>query len=182
MKKEFITLAIISVAFGFLFLGQSCTKEVEVIKIETRVDTVYSHSTDTLYKTDTVTHLDTIIVNKPILRIDTVYKDKVVVRFDTVYKVMTQLELFRYGVRQLKDFDNIETENIQFSDLDQYDFVLIRYYDNDLFVKMYLSLDLKTGVYQIKERWNYYYWADGSLNNINKTIIDPKFGLKFIIQ
>lgn len=182
MKKEMITLSVLSIVLGFIFLSQSCTKEVEVVKIETRADTVYSHSTDTLYKTDTITHLDTIIVNKPILRVDTVYKDKIVVRVDTVYKVLNQLALFRYGVRQVKDFDNVETENIQFSDLDQYDFVLIRYYDDALFVKMYMALDIKTGVYQIKERWNYYYWEDGSLNNINKTIIDPKFGLKFIIK
>ena len=41
MKKEFITLAIISVAFGFLFIGQSCTKEViEKAPCECSVDTI----------------------------------------------------------------------------------------------------------------------------------------------
>lgn len=182
MKKEMITLGIISILLGFLFLSNSCTKEVEVIKVETRVDTVFSHYTDTLYQTDTITHLDTIIVNKPILRIDTVYKDREIVRIDTVYKVMNQLELFRYGAKQLRDFDGINKEDILFSDLDEYDFVMNRYDNETILFKMYYSLDIKTGVYQIKERWNYYYWADGTLNNLVKTKIDPKVGFKFIIK
>lgn len=106
-----IVMAILIIVLSLL-LGRSCTNQPEGTEVETKTDTVYSHSTDTLYipkekiKYVDKTVLDTIYITDTVfIREQKVYSDT----FSTIWisGIEPELDSVRYYIPR----DTIRIEN-----------------------------------------------------------------------